>query len=149
MPCSLRAYLIPLKRHHIAAIRFTYTANSIRSSINNNKAKTRKDISYSSLRTPISHLATPLLLVGHTSRGYMSQSYDPITRSECPEGKTVIIEGSASMLYDTSEAVFYNKVQVLNRDLSIRVISHFVETIMKERKEKVLKKQEVRDHREA
>ena len=77
-------------------------------------------------------------------KGYMSQSYDPITKSECPEGKTVIIEGSASMLYDTSEAVFYNKVQVLNRDLSIRVISHFAETIMKERKEKVLKKQEVK-----
>ena len=136
MPSSLRACLIPLRRHHIAA---TYIANYIRSSNNNNN-----------LRTPISRLlATSQLLVGHTSRGYMSQSYDPITRSECPEGKTVIIEGSASMLYDTSEAVFYNKVQVLNRDLSIRVISHFAETIMKERKEKVLKKQEVRDHREA
>ena len=136
MPSSLRACLIPLRRHHIAA---TYIANYIRSSNNNNN-----------LRTPISRLlATSQLPVGHTSRGYMSQSYDPITRSECPEGKTVIIEGSASMLYDTSEAVFYNKVQVLNRDLSIRVISHFAETIMKERKEKVLKKQEVRDHREA
>ena len=78
-------------------------------------------------------------------RSYMSQSYDPITKSECPEGKTVIIEGSASMLYDTSEAVFYNKVQVLNRDLSIRVITHFAETIMKERKEKIIKKQEVNE----
>ena len=41
------------------------------------------------------------------------------------DNKTEIIEGSASMLYDKSEAVFYNKVQVMNRDISIQVISHF------------------------
>lgn len=35
--------------------------------------------------------------------------------------------GQASMLYDKNEIVFYNKVQVLNRDLSIQVISHFSE----------------------
>jgi tRNA (guanine26-N2/guanine27-N2)-dimethyltransferase len=39
--------------------------------------------------------------------------------------KMVINEGSASMLYDKSEAVFYNKVQVLNRDVSIQVTSLF------------------------
>lgn len=40
-------------------------------------------------------------------------------------GYTEIIEGQASMLYDVNEIVFYNKVQVLNRDLSIQMISHF------------------------
>jgi tRNA (guanine26-N2/guanine27-N2)-dimethyltransferase len=44
-----------------------------------------------------------------------------------------IVEGSARMLYDQKEAVFYNKVQVLNRDLSIQVIKLFSETIGKER----------------
>lgn len=49
------------------------------------------------------------------------------------ETKAEIIEGSASMLYDKSEAVFYNKVQVMNRDLSIQVISHFARTRSQER----------------
>lgn len=38
-----------------------------------------------------------------------------------------IKEGSAVMQYDEKEAVFYNKVQVLNRDLSIQVIRLFSE----------------------
>ena len=41
--------------------------------------------------------------------------------------KEVIVEGQASMLYDKSEAVFYNKVQVLNRDISIQIIKLFAE----------------------
>lgn len=43
------------------------------------------------------------------------------------EGSIEIIEGSARMNYSKDEAVFYNKVQVLNRDLSIQVISLFAE----------------------
>lgn len=42
-------------------------------------------------------------------------------------GFVEIKEGSASMLYDEKEAVFYNKVQVLNRDLSIQVIKLYAE----------------------
>eukprot|EP00614_Pseudopedinella_elastica_P005243 CAMPEP_0172598562 /NCGR_PEP_ID=MMETSP1068-20121228/18596_1 /TAXON_ID=35684 /ORGANISM="Pseudopedinella elastica, Strain CCMP716" /LENGTH=636 /DNA_ID=CAMNT_0013398471 /DNA_START=37 /DNA_END=1947 /DNA_ORIENTATION=+ len=49
-----------------------------------------------------------------------------------PEGFKMITEGSASILYeadesqgDRGEPVFYNKVQVLNRDLSIRMITLF------------------------
>lgn len=37
------------------------------------------------------------------------------------------------MLYDEKEAVFYNKVQVLNRDLSIQIIKLFSEVIGQER----------------
>ena len=46
------------------------------------------------------------------------------------------------MLYDKSEAVFYNKVQVLNRDMSIQVISQFAATRAKELQAKRLKKLE-------
>lgn len=49
-----------------------------------------------------------------------------------PAGFRLLKEGTASILYqgdetlgDKGEPVFYNKVQVLNRDLSIRVISQF------------------------
>jgi tRNA (guanine26-N2/guanine27-N2)-dimethyltransferase len=45
-----------------------------------------------------------------------------------------IVEGTASMQYDKKEEVFYNKVQVLNRDLSIQVIRLFSEVYDKERK---------------
>lgn len=51
-----------------------------------------------------------------------------------PSGFVEIIEGSARMLYDEKEAVFYNKVQVLNRDLSIQVIRLYAETLAQERK---------------
>eukprot|EP00615_Pteridomonas_danica_P000021 CAMPEP_0114354728 /NCGR_PEP_ID=MMETSP0101-20121206/19699_1 /TAXON_ID=38822 ORGANISM="Pteridomonas danica, Strain PT" /NCGR_SAMPLE_ID=MMETSP0101 /ASSEMBLY_ACC=CAM_ASM_000211 /LENGTH=563 /DNA_ID=CAMNT_0001496345 /DNA_START=19 /DNA_END=1710 /DNA_ORIENTATION=- len=53
---------------------------------------------------------------------------------EVPAGYRFLKEGTASILLyqgdealgDKGEPVFYNKVQVLNRDLSIRVISQFV-----------------------
>jgi len=44
------------------------------------------------------------------------------------------------MLYNKNEEVFYNKVQVLNRDISIQVIRLFAETIAKEREAKLNKK---------
>lgn len=57
-----------------------------------------------------------------------------------PPGYKFIAEGSASILYeaneeagDKGEPVFYNKVQVLNRDLSIRMITQFVRTRARER----------------
>ena len=51
-----------------------------------------------------------------------------------------INEGSARMMYDESEAVFYNKVQVLNRDISTQVIRLFAEKMESERNIKYLKK---------
>ena len=51
-----------------------------------------------------------------------------------------IKEGSATMYYDTSETVFYNKVQVLNRDISIQVIKLFSERIQAERDAKYRQK---------
>ena len=53
-----------------------------------------------------------------------------------------IVEGSARMLYDEREAVFYNKVQVLNRDISTQVIRLFAEKIASERNLRYLKKME-------
>ncbi len=45
-----------------------------------------------------------------------------------------IKEGSASMQYDRKETVFYNKVQVYNRDLSIQVINYYAEVREQEKK---------------
>ena len=53
-----------------------------------------------------------------------------------------IVEGSARMLYDEREAVFYNKVQVLNRDISTQVIRLFAEKLTSERNLRYLKKME-------
>jgi tRNA G26 N,N-dimethylase Trm1 len=47
-----------------------------------------------------------------------------------------IKEGTSSMQYDKSEAVFYNKVQVFNRDISIEVIRHFSEVYEQEKQER-------------
>jgi tRNA (guanine26-N2/guanine27-N2)-dimethyltransferase len=63
------------------------------------------------------------------------------TKEHVPEGYCEIIEGQASMLYDNKEAVFYNKVQVLNRDLSCQVIRLFAEHLSRETEEKISKKQ--------
>jgi tRNA (guanine26-N2/guanine27-N2)-dimethyltransferase len=52
----------------------------------------------------------------------------------------IIVEGSASMKYEKEESVFYNKIQVLNRDLSIQVIKLFSETIQAERNSKYQEK---------
>ena len=56
------------------------------------------------------------------------------------EAMVEIVEGSAKMLYNQKEAVFYNKVQVFNRDTSIQVIRLFAETLIRERKDKYEKK---------
>lgn len=45
-----------------------------------------------------------------------------------------IVEGTAHMEYDARETVFYNKVQVLNRDISIQVINLFAEKLIAEKK---------------
>jgi N2,N2-dimethylguanosine tRNA methyltransferase len=43
-----------------------------------------------------------------------------------------IKEGKASMVYAKDKAVFYNKVQIFNRDFSILVLRHFAEFRQKE-----------------
>ncbi len=53
-----------------------------------------------------------------------------------------ITEGSVTMDYDEKEAVFYNKVQVFNRDISIQVIRLFAEQREKEKDDRHAKKQE-------
>ena len=49
-------------------------------------------------------------------------------------------ENSSFMQFPNQNEVFYNPVQVLNRDLSITVIRQFGETMVREREEKFLKK---------
>ena len=61
-------------------------------------------------------------------------------RAEPKEGFVRITEGSATMDYDQKEAVFYNKVQVFNRDMSIQVIRLFAEQREAEKAEKHDKK---------
>lgn len=56
------------------------------------------------------------------------------------EAMVEIVEGSAKMQYNQKEAVFYNKVQVFNRDTSIQVIRLFAETLNRERKDKYERK---------
>ena len=56
--------------------------------------------------------------------------------SDLPAGHVRITEGTATMIYDEKEAVFYNRVQVLNRDLSIQVIRLFAETREREKRER-------------
>jgi tRNA (guanine26-N2/guanine27-N2)-dimethyltransferase len=53
-----------------------------------------------------------------------------------PANLQVIQEGTVRMEYDSREVVFYNKVQVLNRDLSINVIRTFSEKYLAEKLEK-------------
>jgi N2,N2-dimethylguanosine tRNA methyltransferase len=50
-----------------------------------------------------------------------------------PETEYIDIkEGKASMVYAKDKAVFYNKVQIFNRDFSILVLRHFAEFRQKE-----------------
>jgi tRNA (guanine26-N2/guanine27-N2)-dimethyltransferase len=60
--------------------------------------------------------------------------------SDAPPGKQIIVEGTAQMEYDLKEKVFYNKVQVLNRDLSIQVIKLFSEKLVAERRDRYQQK---------
>ena len=59
-----------------------------------------------------------------------------------PPGFTEIREGLVSMIYDQKEAVFYNKVQVFNRDISLQVIRYFAEVRDREKRERYEKKQQ-------
>ncbi|KAL7506202.1 hypothetical protein ACHAXN_003722 [Cyclotella atomus] len=66
------------------------------------------------------------------------------TNSEVPEGHQLITEGPIQMMYpQTENSVFYNPVQVQNRDLSILMISMYAQRNI-ERKWETAKKKEVR-----
>lgn len=60
---------------------------------------------------------------------------------EIPEGFMLIKEGQASMLFPSGNEVFYNKVQVLNRDLSIMMLRLFAERRLRDKEAKRLKKE--------
>ncbi len=60
---------------------------------------------------------------------------------DVPEGFVLIKEGQASMLFPKENEVFYNKVQVLNRDLSIMMLRLFAERRMRDKEAKRLKKE--------
>lgn len=55
-----------------------------------------------------------------------------------PEGHKIIREGNGVMIFPEQNKVFYNNVQVLNRDLSIAMISDFARA---RAREKLLKQQ--------
>lgn len=71
----------------------------------------------------------------------MSSIVESNTEAVSSRGPTqTIIEGTVRMDYDSREIVFYNKVQVFNRDLSIQVIKLFAEKRLQEREERLSKK---------
>lgn len=53
---------------------------------------------------------------------------------EVHEGHVVIQEGQAKVLFPSENTVFYNKVQVFNRDLSILIIQTYLDRQLKEQK---------------
>lgn len=70
----------------------------------------------------------------------ISAMSNTIDNENVPLNHIKITEGSAHMYYDKKEAVFYNKVQVLNRDVSIQVIKLFSEIYLKEKSDRYAKK---------
>lgn len=62
------------------------------------------------------------------------------TATVVPDGYSLIKEGQASIIFSEKNEVFYNKVQVLNRDLSIAVISYFAKRREAERAARAEKK---------
>jgi tRNA (guanine26-N2/guanine27-N2)-dimethyltransferase len=59
-----------------------------------------------------------------------------------PPGHKIIREGNGVMIFPEQNKVFYNNVQVLNRDLSINMISEFARSRAREQ----MLKQQKRDH---
>jgi tRNA (guanine26-N2/guanine27-N2)-dimethyltransferase len=53
-----------------------------------------------------------------------------------PEGHSIIEEGQAKIVFPSENTVFYNKVQVFNRDLSILIIQTYIDRQLQEQKER-------------
>ena len=84
-----------------------------------------------------------------SSFGNMSSSVEKISVT-VPEGYELIEEGLARMIYPKAEnSVFYNPVQVQNRDLSVLMLSLYAERRAKRRGVKAKKKEILRQAREA
>lgn len=66
-------------------------------------------------------------------RSFSASIMDTMAAQEGGKPMQIISEGTATMHYDPDETVFYNKVQVLNRDLSIQVIKLYAEKLKEER----------------
>ncbi len=66
---------------------------------------------------------------------------------ENDDGTLTLTEGAASINFGSKNEVFYNKVQVFNRDLSTAVISMYAEQRLLERKDSEKKKEEGRSWR--
>ncbi|KAJ4770399.1 tRNA (Guanine(26)-N(2))-dimethyltransferase [Rhynchospora pubera] len=67
---------------------------------------------------------------------------------EIPEGYSVVKEGEAQILMQTSNTVFFNKAQVNNRDMSIAVLRTFIEK-RKEEHEEMLNKRKKKHEKKA
>jgi tRNA (guanine26-N2/guanine27-N2)-dimethyltransferase len=52
------------------------------------------------------------------------------------------VEGQAAIPFSEGNEVFYNKVQVFNRDMTIHVIKYFAEVRLREKREKSVKRRE-------
>lgn len=52
---------------------------------------------------------------------------DSAAAPAAPPGFQIVQEGAARILFPDANQVFYNKPQVVNRDLSTLVIQHFIE----------------------
>lgn len=57
-----------------------------------------------------------------------------------PSGHRLLVEGQAAIPFSEGNEVFYNKVQVFNRDLSIHVIKLFAEKRLREKDERCIRK---------
>lgn len=72
--------------------------------------------------------------------------------ADVPNGFSVIQEGRCRVLYANNEKVFYNKVQVMNRDVSIQCIQAYIDLLKEEAiakdKKKVAKLQRRKNHLE-
>lgn len=93
--------------------------------------------------------SSPLLPFARRVRAFSSTMATPAPTAttagavtqEVPEGFILIKEGQASMLFPKENEVFYNKVQVLNRDLSIMMLRLFAERRLRDKEAKRLKRE--------
>lgn len=72
---------------------------------------------------------------------YMTSAGPSVDQLPPPPPKhSLLVEGQAAIPFSEGNEVFYNKVQVFNRDLSIHVIKLFAEKRLREKAERGLRK---------
>jgi len=92
----------------------------------------RSFISAPSLSAPVLHYQQPTvisrLFTNHTTAIMSSNTNNAVAPDSLPDGYEKITEGTITMHYPQSEnSVFYNPVQVQNRDLSVLMIGMYAE----------------------